>query len=112
MTIDLGLHTLRSAYAPARSRRAGRRRSAEAHRGGRRRQGLDLARARRASAGAADLDARRGEIDSLPLYGVPFAVKDNIDVAGMTTTAACPGFAYEAADSAEVVRAWSRRARS
>ena len=29
-----------------------------------------------------------------PLYGLPFAVKDNIDVAGMPTTAACPAFAY------------------
>jgi allophanate hydrolase len=29
-----------------------------------------------------------------PLWGVPFAVKDNIDVAGIPTTAACPGFAY------------------
>jgi len=31
---------------------------------------------------------------SLPLYGIPFAVKDNIDVAGQPTTAACPGFSY------------------
>jgi allophanate hydrolase len=39
-----------------------------------------------------------------PLWGVPFAVKDNIDVAGMQTTAACPGFAYTAGIDAPAVR--------
>ncbi len=39
----------------------------------------------------------------LPLYGVPFAVKDNIDVAGMPTTAGCPAFAYMPEQSATVV---------
>lgn len=41
---------------------------------------------------------------ALPLYGVPFAVKDNIDVAGLPTTAACPAFAYQPARHATVVQ--------
>lgn len=39
----------------------------------------------------------------LPLLGIPFAVKDNIDVAGMPTTAACPTYAYVPDASAPVV---------
>ncbi len=43
--------------------------------------------------------------DSLPLYGIPFAVKDNIDLAGVETTSACPAFAYLPRESAPVVQA-------
>lgn len=52
----------------------------------------------RAAALEADPKAR-----DLPLYGVPFAVKDNINAAGMPTTAACPAFAYQPAEDAFVV---------
>jgi allophanate hydrolase len=46
---------------------------------------------------------RRAAGEYLPLYGLPFAVKDNIDVAGMPTTAACPAFAYRPSAHAPVV---------
>ncbi|MCX7288277.1 MAG: allophanate hydrolase [Rhodobacterales bacterium] len=39
----------------------------------------------------------------LPLWGIPFAVKDNIDVAGLPTTAACPAYAYQPTADATVV---------
>ena len=41
--------------------------------------------------------------DTLPLRGLPFAVKDNIDVAGWVTTAACPAFAHTATLTARAV---------
>jgi allophanate hydrolase len=39
----------------------------------------------------------------LPLFGVPFAVKDNIDVQGLPTTVACPDFAYRPTEDATAV---------
>ena len=106
MTVDLGVHNLRASY------RAG---SLSC------RQVIDEVLKRIAQAGddkvwinrvsdaelratAEKLDARRNEIEMLPLWGIPFAVKDNIDVAGLPTTAACPGFAYTPAKSAKVVQ--------
>lgn len=56
---------------------------------------LDMARA---------VDARLAAGEDLPLAGVPFAVKDNVDVAGLATTAACPAFAYPPQAHAEVVQ--------
>jgi allophanate hydrolase len=41
---------------------------------------------------------------SLPLYGIPFLVKDNIDIGGVPTTAGCPGFSFIPAEDAAVVR--------
>src|SRR6185503_5668211 len=54
-----------------------------------------------AVAEARALEARGPE--GLPLYGVPVAIKDNIDVAGLPTTAACPAFAYTPGKDATVV---------
>src|SRR5215813_8570641 len=104
--IDLGVHALRAAYTSG-SLSVGRT--------------MEEVLGRIASAGddrvwiarvpdsdlrsqAATLDGRYDELARLPLYGIPFAVKDNIDVVDLATTAACPGFAYKPERSAEAVR--------
>ncbi|WP_088316301.1 allophanate hydrolase [Kineosporia sp. R_H_3] len=58
-----------------------------------------------AEADAAAVDARVAAGEDLPLAGRTLAVKNNIDVAGMPTTAACPDFAFvPAADAPAVAR--------
>lgn len=52
---------------------------------------------------ARHIDQRVAAGESLPLAGVPIAVKDNIDVAGVATTAACPEFAYQPSASAHII---------
>lgn len=47
---------------------------------------------------------RQQDPAALPLYGIPFAIKDNIDLAGVPTTAACAAFSYTPAQSAFVVQ--------
>jgi allophanate hydrolase len=57
-----------------------------------------------AMARAARLSATRTSSEALPpLWGLPFAIKDNIDLAGVPTTAACPAYAYLPDRSATVV---------
>lgn len=55
--------------------------------------------------------ARAAALEAIPaaargsLWGVPFATKDNVDVAGMPTTAACPAFSYVPDKTAAAVQA-------
>ena len=64
---------------------------------------IDIVPREAAIARAREIERRRARGERLPLYGLPFAVKDNIDVAGHKTTAGCPDFAYVAEWSADVV---------
>lgn len=43
------------------------------------------------------------DIKDLPLYGIPFSIKDNIDLAGIPTTAACVAYSYTPKRSATIV---------
>src|SRR5947207_3030793 len=56
----------------------------------------------RAAAHALEARAAADGTAGLPLYGIPFAVKDNIDVAELPTTAGCPDFSYRPQRTAPV----------
>ena len=64
---------------------------------------ISLASREQVAAKLADGRRRQAAGEALPLFGIPFAVKDNIDVAGLETTAACPEFTYLPERSATVV---------
>ncbi len=50
------------------------------------------------------LQALPEDKEALPLWGIPFAIKDNIDLEGISTTAGCPDYAYLPRESATVVK--------
>ena len=52
---------------------------------------------------AGSLNKVDGDISRLPLYGVPFAAKDNIDAVGFETTAGCPAYAYSPEEDANAI---------
>jgi allophanate hydrolase len=65
---------------------------------------IDRAHKKQIDAQMTRVQAARAAGKDLPLYGIPFAVKDNIDVADEPTTAACPAFRYVPEKSATVVQ--------
>ncbi|WP_421846746.1 allophanate hydrolase [Novosphingobium sp.] len=65
---------------------------------------ISRASAEQVLATARAVDARIAAGEALPLAGVPYAAKDNIDVAGFETTAACPAFAYSPEASSTVAQ--------
>ena len=67
------------------------------------RNGLWISLRERSEVMAMAKDLEGKDRSMLPLFGLPFSVKDNIDVAGLPTTAACPAFNYTPTESATTV---------
>lgn len=101
-TLDLSVRSLHEGYASGRSKPSEvaaelkRRMTEHAERN------IWIHASEQLLADAEALDAR--DPASLPLYGIPFALKDNIDIAGVPTTAGCPEFAYLPDESAPVAQ--------
>jgi allophanate hydrolase len=65
---------------------------------------IDLVPEKNARRYLAAAEARREQGAKLPLFGIPFAIKDNIDLEGLPTTAACPAYGHRPRESATAVR--------
>ena len=102
--VDLSLATLQQAYAADRPRPSDLVAALYERIGCGRPAWIFLRQREDALRACAELEARRAAGEALPLHGIPFGVKDNIDVAGMPTTAACPTFSYVPSRSAQSVQ--------
>jgi len=105
--IDLQIHSLLAAYASGRLAPLDvlRRVHAEARQARDRNIWITLLEWEAVAAQLAEVEARRAAGVALPLYGIPFAIKDNIDLNDVPTTAACPSHATTPRQSAPVVAA-------
>ena len=65
---------------------------------------VELLPMERAAVFVAQAEARKRNGERLPLFGIPFVIKDNIDLAGVPTTAGCPAFAYIPESTAPAVQ--------
>jgi len=101
---DLSISYLRDSYRTARQTPASVMERLLEDSGGADERNVWIARLTRDQVMAYVADLDLAAIDRLPLYGIPFAIKDNIDLAGVSTTAGCPRFAYTPSHSATVVR--------
>jgi allophanate hydrolase len=105
-SISLDLHALQSAYATGACTACGLVRSLEKPLAASADRAIWISKLppEELLAQAKAVEKRQAAGEDLPLYGVPFAVKDSIDVAGQPTTAACPSYSFVPERSSPVVQ--------